>query len=179
MQARTLAVRIGDTGYEAETTSDGQVRVVARPAVEAAGGGTTAEGPASFGVHYLGHGRARLTTPERSVLAHVVEDGEARWVWVEGRVFRVDLEQPAAGRRRARAAGPETLAAPMPATVIRIAVAPGARVSRGEVLLILEAMKMELPLRAPHDAVVAAVHCAEGDLVQPGVALVALDAPGG
>jgi len=40
------------------------------------------------------------------------------------------------------------------------------------VLIVLEAMKMELPLRAPHDGVIAAVDCREGELVQPGKVLV-------
>ena len=47
-------------------------------------------------------------------------------------------------------------------------------VRRGDVLVMLEAMKMELPLRAPHDGVVRAVRCAPGDLVQPGAPLVEL-----
>jgi 3-methylcrotonyl-CoA carboxylase alpha subunit len=59
----------------------------------------------------------------------------------------------------------------MPATVLRVAVEPGATVSKGETLLVLEAMKMEVPVRAPADGMVTAVHCKPGDLVQPGVAL--------
>jgi biotin carboxyl carrier protein len=62
--------------------------------------------------------------------------------------------------------------APMPATVVRIQTAVGKEVTRGETLLILEAMKMELPVRAPADGTVTAVNCAEGDLVQPDVALI-------
>jgi biotin carboxyl carrier protein len=175
VQPPTLAARIGDTSYRAETGPDAAIRVAtvapagddaARPATEAA-----------FEVHDLGQGRVRLLTPERSVLAFVVEDGEARWVWLEGRVFRVDVEHAERRPRRSRAAGPDALSAPMPATVIRVVAGPGTRVARGETLVILEAMKMELPLRAPHDAVVAAVHCAEGDLVQPGVVLVSLELP--
>jgi 3-methylcrotonyl-CoA carboxylase alpha subunit len=60
----------------------------------------------------------------------------------------------------------------MPATVLRIQTSPGAVVKKGETLLVLEAMKMELPLRAPQDGTIAAVHCSEGQLVQPGVSLV-------
>jgi len=55
----------------------------------------------------------------------------------------------------------------MPATVIRIAVKPGQTVQAGEVLISLEAMKMELPIRAPRDGIVRAVNCREGELVQP------------
>jgi 3-methylcrotonyl-CoA carboxylase alpha subunit len=39
---------------------------------------------------------------------------------------------------------------------------------------VLEAMKMELPIRAPREGIIAAVHCEPGELVQPGVALVDL-----
>ncbi len=58
---------------------------------------------------------------------------------------------------------------------VRVDAVPGARVRKGDTLLILEAMKMELPIRAPADGVVRAVHCREGELVTPGVALVDLD----
>ena len=44
----------------------------------------------------------------------------------------------------------------------------------GQLLLVLEAMKMELPVRAAGDARVDAVHCNEGDLVQPGQSLIEL-----
>ena len=60
----------------------------------------------------------------------------------------------------------------MPATVIRLQTRAGDRVKRGDTLVVLEAMKMELPVRSNADGVVSAVHCREGDLVQPGVALI-------
>jgi biotin carboxyl carrier protein len=59
----------------------------------------------------------------------------------------------------------------MPATVTRIAVKVGDAVAKGDLLIALEAMKMELPIRAPRDFVISAIHCAEGDLVQPGTVL--------
>jgi biotin carboxyl carrier protein len=62
----------------------------------------------------------------------------------------------------------------MPATVLKVLVAVGARVKKGETLVILEAMKMELPLRASVDATVTAVGCREGELVQPETVLVEL-----
>ena len=68
-----------------------------------------------------------------------------------------------------------SLAAPMPATVVAIAVQPGQKVAAGDVLIRLEAMKMELPVRSPRDATVVAVKCREGELVQPGVPLLELD----
>ena len=55
-----------------------------------------------------------------------------------------------------------------------ISVTPGDRVARGDTLIVLEAMKMELPLKAPVDGVIAAIACQVGDLVQPGIPLVEL-----
>jgi acetyl-CoA/propionyl-CoA carboxylase biotin carboxyl carrier protein len=67
------------------------------------------------------------------------------------------------------------LAAPMPATVASIHVSPGQDVATGDLLVMLEAMKMELPIRAPRAGRVKAVACRRGELVQPGVALVELE----
>jgi biotin carboxyl carrier protein len=69
----------------------------------------------------------------------------------------------------------DDLAAPMPATVVRVLVEPGAKVARGDTLIVLEAMKMELPIRAPREGVVQAVHCSVGELVQPGITLLDLE----
>jgi biotin carboxyl carrier protein len=96
---------------------------------------------------------------------------ENRWVWVDGIVAQV--EAPSSGRSRGRSASDE-LFAPMPATVVKVLVEPGAVVARGDTLLMLEAMKMELPIRSPRDGVVKAIHCRAGDLVQPGVHLLEL-----
>jgi biotin carboxyl carrier protein len=62
----------------------------------------------------------------------------------------------------------------MPATVLKVPVKPGDTVKKGEVVVLLEAMKMELPIRAPSDAIVAAVVCREGELVQADATLVEL-----
>ena len=65
--------------------------------------------------------------------------------------------------------------APMPARVGSLAVATGTRVRKGDILIVLEAMKMELPLRAPADGLVTAVHCQQGQLVQADAVLMDLE----
>jgi biotin carboxyl carrier protein len=60
----------------------------------------------------------------------------------------------------------------MPATVITVQVKPGDAVKKGDVVIVLEAMKMELPLRALGDGVVSAVRCRAGELVQADATLV-------
>ena len=70
-----------------------------------------------------------------------------------------------------------SLSSPMPATVAAIEVKAGDQVKAGDLLLTLEAMKMELPIRSPRAGRVKTVRCQKGDLVQPGVPLVELDEP--
>ena len=101
--------------------------------------------------------------------------------WLGG--FRVNLPAPppaappdpdasqdhGAGREQS------ALAAPMPGTVIRVLVAEGDDVQPRQPLVVLEAMKMETPVVSPYEAVVRAVHVAEGDRVAGGTVLVELE----
>ena len=98
--------------------------------------------------------------------------------------FRLNLTSPppqpppdvdAAAHDHPGAAEQSALTAPMPGTVVRVAVAPGDRVSARQTLLVLEAMKMETPLVSPYEAIVRAVHVAEGDRVAGGTLLVELE----
>ena len=83
--------------------------------------------------------------------------------------FELDGGERAEGEA---AAGDGAMLAPMPGRIVSVAVKQGAGVKKGDALLVLEAMKMELPIRATMDAVVKAVHCREGDLIQPDTPLV-------
>jgi biotin carboxyl carrier protein len=123
-----------------------------------------------------GDGTYRVETHGRAETVYVAGPAHDRWAFWNGRVFRVTSAagQAAPVTRRA-VESRESLAAPMPATVLKVLVAPGASVKKGDTLVILEAMKMELPLRASGAAVVKAVHCREGDLVQPDTTLVELE----
>jgi 3-methylcrotonyl-CoA carboxylase alpha subunit len=102
-----------------------------------------------------------------------VAAGGKVWVFHDGEVYEIIAEGGAERRRGAHAQG--SLTAPMPATVIDIKVAAGDTVRRGDILILLEAMKMELPVRAPGDGRVTAIHCRPGDLVQPETSLIDLE----
>jgi 3-methylcrotonyl-CoA carboxylase alpha subunit len=67
-----------------------------------------------------------------------------------------------------------SLAAPMPGRVIQVLVEPGAKVAKGAPLVILEAMKMEHTITAPHDGEVKAVHFRAGEQVSEGSELLTL-----
>ena len=68
----------------------------------------------------------------------------------------------------------EVIDSPMPGTILNIEVQPGQNVKSGDVLLILEAMKMENEIMAPHDAVVDSVLVTKGQSVESGTPLVSL-----
>ena len=123
----------------------------------------------------LGDGAYRVAVNGRSETVYIAGPQNDRWIWWNGEVFRIKAEvSRSSGARSAAIEGHQSLSAPMPARVVRILVSPGTRVKRGETLLVLEAMKMELPLRALDDGIVSAVLCREGQLVQPEVTLVEL-----
>ena len=121
-------------------------------------------------------GTWRLTLVDPAGALHAVEalaDGADVWTAIDG-VVQVASAPVAGPRRRGGATAAHGLEAPMPATVTRIVAAVGQRVAAGDVLVLLEAMKMELAIRAPQDGTVARIVCEVGAIVQPGVPLVEL-----
>jgi acetyl-CoA carboxylase biotin carboxyl carrier protein len=65
--------------------------------------------------------------------------------------------------------------AEMVANVMKVTVAPGDRVAVGDTVVLLESMKMEIPVLAEHAGTVAAIRVGEGDVVQEGDVLVTID----
>ena len=122
--------------------------------------------------HVSAHdGRLQVTAGDVTHSGNAIPSGDEVWVTINGEVFVFQVTQ---GTRRSQAASSaqDAFSPPMAATVVRIAVKPGDRVEDGDVLIALEAMKMELPIRAPRAGVVRAVNCREGELVQPGQVLI-------
>lgn len=75
----------------------------------------------------------------------------------------------------AGAQGAVKVNAPMPGKILKVNVNVGAAVKKGDVLLVLEAMKMENEICAPQDGTVATVECAAGDSVESGKVLVSMN----
>lgn len=69
------------------------------------------------------------------------------------------------------AAGGETISAPMPGTILSVNVQNGAAVKKGDVLMVLEAMKMENEIMSPCDGTVASVNVQKGATVETGATL--------
>jgi biotin carboxyl carrier protein len=98
-------------------------------------------------------------------------EGDGRQLWVNGSHLDYCRVRPQA---IGPAAGAGSLSASIPAVVSEILVAAGDRVQAGDKLILLESMKMILPIQAPHEGTVATIHCAPGEAVQPGVPLLTL-----
>lgn len=105
------------------------------------------------------------------VVPYLVQGTTVSFVF-DGETYVVDVDEGAT-RRRARH-GDHSTGAPMPGVVLKILVQVGDVVTKGTPLVILEAMKMEHQIVAPADGTITAIHCREGELVQPGVDLVTL-----
>ena len=73
------------------------------------------------------------------------------------------------------AAGSVAVTAPMPGKILGVKASAGQAVKRGQVLLILEAMKMENEIVAPQDGTFATINVAVGDSVEPGATLATLN----
>lgn len=110
---------------------------------------------------------------------------------VNGKVYEItlevidkdDIKAPAKEEPKAQApaapaapapAGAKTINAPMPGNILKVNVTAGQSVKKGDVLMILEAMKMENEIMAPADAVVSSVSVSAGSTVEAGAVLCTL-----
>ena len=111
-------------------------------------------------------------------------------VTVNGTVYEITLEvvdkseiktpapaaatAPVAAPAPAPAAGATTSTAPMPGTILKVNVSGGQAVKKGDVLMVLEAMKMENEIMAPADGTVSSVNVTTGASVESGAVLCTL-----
>jgi 3-methylcrotonyl-CoA carboxylase alpha subunit len=112
------------------------------------------------------HGRLRVTIVQDGSQVTVIERGRAV------RVARMDVLEEA----EAAAHGHDQLTSPMPGTVVRVMVEDGASVTRGQPLMVVEAMKMEHTIAAQADGIVRQVKFRAGDSVAEGVELISFEA---
>ncbi|HSQ58926.1 MAG TPA: biotin/lipoyl-containing protein [Acidobacteriota bacterium] len=103
----------------------------------------------------------------------VAKDARGLWISRRGRVWLL-VPEGREGGARGGADAPDEIRAPMTGRVVSVAATAGAAVGEGDLLLTIEAMKMEFKLTAPEDGAVLEVACAEGDRVELGQLLVRL-----
>ncbi len=125
----------------------------------------------------LGPGTFRVSSNGCSHILTFAREHARRFLHVDGHTVAYELAETAGAAAR-RAAGGD-LTAPMPGTVTHVLVSNGDRVAQGQPLLIVEAMKMEHVIRAPHAARVRAVRVRPGDQVDGGAVVAEIDGDSG
>jgi 3-methylcrotonyl-CoA carboxylase alpha subunit len=114
---------------------------------------------------------------DRVLAADVVRDRDTLHVFAGGRHRSYTLVDPLRTIGEADQ-DEDRLCAPMPGKIIAVHASQGDRVRRGQLLLVMEAMKMEHSILAPHDGVVEQLRYRVGDQVEEGAMLVSLHDPG-
>tara|TARA_B100000575_G_C23127830_1_gene653706 strand:- start:836 stop:1255 length:420 start_codon:yes stop_codon:yes gene_type:complete len=129
----------------------------------------------------------RKVTVDGEEFEVVVELTDSGWeVSVEGEVFFIEFEDSRNKFTRMRKApsisikdATGAISSAIPGKVVSIAVSEGMRVSSGEVVLILEAMKMQNEIKSPIDGIVKEINCTPGERVEGNVTLVRIDRDSG
>ena len=135
-------------------------------------------GERTFEVELLhaGEGWLELLVDGRRVRAQVSSDQDTRWVTVDGRTSRLNRSSGAGAGRGAHTHA-SSLTAPMPGQVRAVNVAAGDSVHKGQTLIVVEAMKMELRVQSPRDGVVGRVFVSVGESVEREQVLIEVNEP--
>jgi len=163
-----ITVRIGNREYSVEI-SETKIRV---------NGTSVGLGE----VHVDGQCGLFFTNNDTKMLRAVYDQGQREsFVQIEGREFPVAVETERDRLlKRFEGIGGHShhhaeIRASMPGLVIRLAAKEGSDVTKGQALLILEAMKMENEIRSPADGLIKSIHAKQGQTVEKGDLLIVLD----
>lgn len=121
------------------------------------------------------NGKLELLIDGKRVTAYISADNAKRWVTIHGQTFVLTKSSGARrdGHGHHHAAG--ELTAPMPGQVRAVNVSEGEAVTKGQTLLVLEAMKMEIRVQAPFDGIVSSLSAKAGQIVEREQILLVLD----
>lgn len=121
---------------------------------------------------HLNEGQGRIVLDDRYVTYFVTKDKGGVWVTLAGKTWYFERKKKSAGADE----GHGGFGAPMPGKVIAVNIAEGDTVSKGDVLVIMEAMKMEHRIEAPADGKVTRLHCVADQVVDQDFQLLEFEA---
>ena len=127
--------------------------------------------------------KRRVTVDGETFEVELSQDGDRWTATIDGHTFEVQVEgdevvaprQRRTGGRKSKSGNVSTT---IPGKVVTIEAAVGQSVREGDVVLVLEAMKMQNEVAAPISGTVTEINCAAGDNVQANVSLVVIEAEG-
>ncbi|MEV0277308.1 biotin carboxylase N-terminal domain-containing protein [Streptomyces sp. NPDC050610] len=161
----TANTETADTETADTETADAGTAVAARLTARDGGGASPASGRDEVGAQAAG---TRHVTVEYATVTHAfthVPSPEGRWLGRDGDAWHVQDHDPVEARGAAAGAHAGALTAPMPGTVTVVKAAVGDEVTAGQSLLVVEAMKMEHVIAAPHDGRVTELDVTAGSTV--------------
>jgi 3-methylcrotonyl-CoA carboxylase alpha subunit len=170
------AWRLNGDGYQDVVLRDGETEHTVRAHLRADGTMRLdlPGGSAGLSAMPAEDGAVSLTLAGVTRQARVLREGAALSVLTGGEQYTLTHVDPRAPRL-GETSGSARVLAPMPGRILEILVAAGDAVERGAVLLVMEAMKVQMRLTAPRAGRIATLRCAAGDLVEDGAELVAFE----
>ena len=122
-------------------------------------------------------GQLKIQIGDRIIKSIITEGEKEKFVFVNGQVFRVKPVE-LTGKKKVRKKDEGNLSSPISGKVVNVKVKKADKVKKGEVLMVIEAMKMEYLIRAPYDGKVKKVNFKEKDQIEIGQITVEIDKEG-
>lgn len=114
-------------------------------------------------------GHLKIKVGERLIKAIVTEGDREKFVFIDGNVFKVKpVELTGRKKKREKDSGRNELDSPISGKIVNVKVKQGSLVKKGDVLIVIEAMKMEYLIRAPYKGTVKKIHFKENNQVEIG-----------
>ena len=111
-------------------------------------------------------GQLKIKLGNRVIKSIISEGMESKFIFIDGDIFRVKRIE-LTGRKKEQKKD-ATLSSPISGTIVSIKVQPGVKVKKGEVIMIIEAMKMEYLIRAPYSGKIIKINFNEKDQIEIG-----------
>lgn len=111
-------------------------------------------------------GYLNIKLDDQLIKCVISNDKEKRFVFLDGDIFQIKRMQPTA--RKLEKKEEKELASPISGKVVSVKVEEGSIVKKGDVLMVIEAMKMEYPIKAPHDGIIKKINFKINDQIEMG-----------
>jgi 3-methylcrotonyl-CoA carboxylase alpha subunit len=114
-------------------------------------------------------GHLKILIGDRLIKSIVTESEKEKFVFLDGKVFKVKpVELTGRKKRKKKEAGESDLDSPISGKIVSLKVRKDSIVKKGDILVVIEAMKMEYLIRAPYDGIISKVYFKENDQIEIG-----------